>query len=788
MRSVLMFLACTAVAGAQSASVTVGEFAQQVRTSYTTANGLPSDDVRSIAVHEGGVQGKVYAGTANGVAEYSDGRWTTVNELSAAPVEIMTGIKNSDGALALHLDALYSLGTRQAILSIPEEVGGARVRAVSAGPTLVGYDLFVVADTGYYRISDTGWEPDGELAALIGSSASLNDVDTAGRSGALEIAVASSAGLFLYTDLESKWERVLPSEGDRSWAPVDVRGVVYDREGRLWFASPQGVGRYDGAWTLFTGADGLPYNDFTCVAAGTNGDVWFGTTKGAIRFDGETWEYRQGQRWLPNDEVRAIAVDDAGGAWIATAGGVAHIEARPMTLAKKADHYQYEIEHYIKRTPYGYTAEASVATPGDPSEVRNHDSDNDGLWTAMYGAGECFAYGATKSPESKARAKAAFEALEFLGKVTRGGSHEPPKGYVARTILPTSGPNPNDGRLERDREAQKEETLWKVYEPRWPTSADGKWYWKSDTSSDELDGHYFFYPLYYDLVADTEDEKARVRNHIQALTDHLVDHDFYLIDHDGTPTRWGHYNPSEVNHSKDWWVERGLNSLSMLTYLSVTAHITGDDKYRKIARELIDEHGYAQNLMVPKIQQGIGTGNQSDDEMAFMCFYSLIKYETDPELKSRYALSFWRYWRLELPELNPFFNFCYPAVAEGVGYTDPWGAHDIAPSGDWLEDAVDSLKRFPLDRYDWAHTNDHRIDIVPMLSWARDFDKPPPIGKGYRVNGKVLPVDERHFNHWNTDPYRLNTGGSGRGLASGAVYTLAYYMGLYHGFIKEEGI
>jgi len=47
-----------------------------------------------------------------------------------------------------------------------------------------------------------------------------------------------------------------------------------------------------------------------------------------------------------------------------------------------------------------------------------------------------------------------------------------------------------------------------------------------------------------------------------------------------------------------------------------------------------------------------------------------------------------------------------------------------------------------------------------------------------------LPVDERHFNHWNTDPFRLDQGGSGRYLSDGAVFLLPYYMGLYHGFIQ----
>ena len=141
------------------------------------------------------------------------------------------------------------------------------------------------------------------------------------------------------------------------------------------------------------------------------------------------------------------------------------------------------------------------------------------------------------------------------------------------------------------------------------------------------------------------------------------------------------------------------------------------------------------------------------------------------------------YWSLQLPEVNPFFNFCFPAVGDGMTYTDPWGTADLSPTGPWLEDAVESLKRFPLDRYDWGHQNDHRIDIVPLPDWSAEA---PPRGRAHRANGKALPVDERHFNHYNHDPYRLNTGGSGRGLASGVVFTLPYYMGLYHGFIEEE--
>jgi hypothetical protein len=230
-------------------------------------------------------------------------------------------------------------------------------------------------------------------------------------------------------------------------------------------------------------------------------------------------------------------VDAQGNAWFATAAGIGCLERRPMTLAEKAEFYEQEIERYIKRTPFGYVAEAPLRQKGDKTSADPQDSDNDGLWTAMYGAGECFAYEATRDLKAKARAKKAFEALRFLQKVTQDCAHAPPKGYIARIIRPVDWPDPNVGRLEGDRQEHERDSLWKVYEPRWPKSADGKWFWKSDTSSDELDGHYFFYPLYYDFCADTEAERERVREVVRDVTDHLLTHRFVLIDHDGKPTR-----------------------------------------------------------------------------------------------------------------------------------------------------------------------------------------------------------------------------------------------------------
>ena len=245
-----------------------------------------------------------------------------------------------------------------------------------------------------------------------------------------------------------------------------------------------------------------------------------------------------------------------------------------MTLAEKAKWYEDEIDKYNRRTEYQYVHPSAVENPGDKSSHRNTDSDNDGLWTAMYGTGECFAYAATKDPVAKARAKQAFEALRFLSVAPVDGEVKQQPGFVARTVVPTTEPDPNSQggyTLEGQQKDQKGDVLWKAYVPRWPLTKDKKYWYKTDTSSDELDGHYFFYAAYYDLAADDAQEKDRVRKVVRDLTDHLLRNDFCLIDHDGSP-RAGRCIVDVAKPRSALVVGRGLNSLSILTYLTVAEY------------------------------------------------------------------------------------------------------------------------------------------------------------------------------------------------------------------------
>ena len=157
-----------------------------------------------------------------------------------------------------------------------------------------------------------------------------------------------------------------------------------------------------------------------------------------------------------------------------------------------------------------------------------------------------------------------------------------------------------------------------------------------------------------------------------------------------------------------------MNSLSILTYLAVAEHVTGDPKYAAASRLLIDQHGYAHNAMYPKVQHGPGSGNQSDDEMAFMCYYGLLRYSKDEPLKKLIRYSFYRYWANEFPEMNPFFNFAYAAQASDQMMRNPWGEFPVAPLGAWHAESMATLRGFPLDRLNWPHQNSHRLDLVSL--------------------------------------------------------------------------
>ena len=350
----------------QVEGVPVASVDTEVRTVITTNNGLPSNDVMCVAALP---TGDVFAGTTRGLAQLDGDKWQPISSV-AEPVKLLA----PSGALVYlisgnHLCAVRR-GEKQVRVPLPKSAHSIDdVTALAAG-LKDGLPVVLLATrSGLFELAGGNFTAVKVPAALAGFDKDIRHLAVAADG---RVAVAAAGGLFVQQK-NGTWERPNPVDGSKSWWPRDVRGVGFDSQDRLWFASPAGVGCFDGKkWSLYTGEDGLPYNDFTSLAAGSNGVVWFGTKMGAIRFDGNLWNYRQGRRWVPDDNVRSVAVSPNGDAWFATAHGLGRLERRAMKLADKAVLFETLIDKYHRRTPYGYIGAVSLSHPGDLSDPKQH--------------------------------------------------------------------------------------------------------------------------------------------------------------------------------------------------------------------------------------------------------------------------------------------------------------------------------------------------------------------------------------------------------------------------------
>ncbi|MEM6773028.1 MAG: two-component regulator propeller domain-containing protein, partial [Bacteroidota bacterium] len=96
-----------------------------------------------------------------------------------------------------------------------------------------------------------------------------------------------------------------------------------EKTGQLWFGSiGSGVYRYDGtSFTNFTEADGLVDNAITNIYEDQAGRLWFGGGKGISVYDGVTFQnFNQAGQGLCDNDTNDIVEDKNGTYWIGTRG------------------------------------------------------------------------------------------------------------------------------------------------------------------------------------------------------------------------------------------------------------------------------------------------------------------------------------------------------------------------------------------------------------------------------------------------------------------------------------
>lgn len=757
----------SAVQPATPADTTSG-FVQQVSSRVA----LPASVavVTSLAVRSG----TVAAGHAGGLSVGTAGSWSSV---LTNPVYAVAAL--ADGRFAALIDDALAMVTQQSdqtwtatLVPLPHgAVGSTTLLAAAQGTPVVatGRSLWDLVGNQNWRRRQLP----GNVTALA-------------ISGSGQLAISVGGSVYESALSHTGWAAVALANAKEGWAPPAVSYLAYDSAGRLWFASvTQGVGYRDpdAGWVFIDPRRGLPSLDITGMLPGVAEDMWLPTSIAAMRYDGVEWEYREG-RWLPANTVTAAATDIDGTAYFATPAGFGLISFEQTTMLAKALRYEPIMDARHKRTPYEYVVPASLATAGDVSTFSTPATDNDGLSTAMYGAAQCFRYAVTNDPDARDKAKKAFLALKFMGDVTQGGTHPAPPGFVCRAITSTDGSDPNlVDSVANDKKERQSDALWKILPVRWPTSADGKWYWKADTSADELDGHFTFYALYHDLVATSGSDREDVVAVVKRLADHLIDHNYNLVDYDGKPTRWGFFGPDQLNLNPWREDERGLNSISIVTYMTIADHVVGGSRYRNAKDSLAYDHGYQLNSLFPQFSLGIGGNNTSDENLAFLLYYALLGYEKDATLKHTWALSLWLYWNTVQYESHPRFTFTSGQRLAGAEWVDAYGPVALDLADGWQDPGLDSLRRFPLDLVVWNQTNSPRLDLTPFPEWLYELNGS---GGGTRSDGRLLPVDERPLSEFNGGVYPFDGGSGGFSEEPATPYLLAYWMGRYHGIIDAD--
>lgn len=519
-----------------------------------------------------------------------------------------------------------------------------------------------------------------------------------------------------------------------------ITGLVVDSKHVLWAGTPHGLSRrnVEGTWTHLQGKEGLPVEEVTALAVDEFDRIWIGTSHGAVLYrpyvEGRQWFYRAGKRYLPGDHIKSIAIAPGGTpVYFLTDGGPGRIDLVTTTLLEKAKTIEERVNERHRRL--GLVAECQLDNAENPTSHTIRDFDNDGLWTAYHVAAMSLCYGTTGDTAARESAREGMHALYML----QNASGTP--GLVARSVVPAE--------------------IGKTKSEQWRPTPDGTMYWKSDTSSDEIDGHYLAFYTYYEHIAKKDPEERKViEKQVRALTDYLVQNNYQLIDWDGKRTRWGFWNPESLNDNPLHYIESGLNALQILSFLKVAHYITGEETYERHFRKLILEHHYLSNILLAK-KCFPDENNHSDDQLGFVAWYPILQLEKDPRVRRTLCAGVKRHYAVVKPEKPSFYTFVYATV-------DPAGA-DIAGG-------IENLQEIPTDRRIYQTRNSHRAD-VRFSSNPNRFDRP--------VLTRVLPADERCFKKWNADPYEPDTDGDGRSEDDGAAYLLPYWMGRYHGFIHE---
>ena len=493
---------------------------------------------------------------------------------------------------------------------------------------------------------------------------------------------------------------------------ISVNCMAVDSIGTVWCGTSEGVWVFDGKseWMPPKELAGFPRCNVTALALGKK-NTYVGTDVGLYIVSGEHTRFYGAGRYLTGARVNAALPNaDETAVGVCAEGGMSVIRFKEMSLSEKEAYYENLIPYFTRE---GYVTGRRGMKNGDFATGKASITDNDGLYTAEYTAYQSMKYAVTGDILALENARSSMRALLKLQYITGI------PGFPARAYRRPGEDRFGNGSSE-----------WHLTE-----DGTGPLEWKGETSSDELVGHYYAACWYYDLCADNA-EKEELAQAVRAMTEHILTHGYTLCDADGTPTSWAHFGPEELNHDDAWCWEKGVNSLELLSFLLITYHMTGDEKYSELRRELAGKHHYAMNVLAYKKDDAHSC--VIDDRLTMYVMTHLLRLETDETLLRYLRLGLRRHYEYIKENHWPYISFVF-ALADG-GHTD-------------LNEAVRVLEEYPIDLRYHKMTNLGRPDIE-LDERVAEFGEDPhlkhPLPASERVTGQMHSTAREIGNEYDT--------------------------------------
>ncbi len=717
----------------------LGEFRQLDKVFLTADNGIDCENVTSVAF-DGET---LYIAQPDGVFEYADGK---LKKTAIDASKIFSADGKLYGAVGNNLCEIKK-GKLKKIAEFTSPVKDISIALDGSFWLITETNLYLKKDDGFEAIVDL---PEGTVCVAA--------LDNKSKYGETVYIGSQVEGFMSMKGKRRHWAELIPE-----MTPVlsrSINCVSIDSLGHVWVGSDEGLNIYDGRNFWFNGNDfySVPAGSFNDMFFAKDGKKYFATNTGIVTLIEGRISYYSFGAWLMHPTVTKITVSDKGTIVAVTPRGISIITTKVMTLEEKAAHYDAMAVKYFTRNE-GYQVSRELRKYGDLESGWLPNSDNDGLFTGLYCASQCFRYAVTGSEEAKANAKRAVEAMIKLTEITGK------KGFTARATRYSHEENFMTGNREE----------WHVCED------NPECEWLGETSSDEMTGHYYAYGIYFDLVADKK-EKKKIAEVVKTITDHILENNFHLCDVDGVPTTWANWEPDLLNNDDRWYYERGTNSLEILSFLKTTYHVTGEEKYNDVYNMLIKKHHYAMNCIQYKCEDGHLA--HIDDQLDFTNIYPLIVYSCNDAHNEIFKMGLTHHFDYEKIERSPMFNITYGALTNN-------------PCD--IENAAKSLSEMNLDLIRWPVFNSYRKDIVwdtEQEAMGAPAQLKYPVEYGSRVlvhydgnqcvcdSGcqEFVNVNNKTVNRTSTLP---STGANGMRAMMPYIYLLPYWMGRYYGLLGD---